>query len=263
MDYMVSARAHAQTVRKTADTLDVPLPAQYLKQIEQAQAFADTAAQIGASAEELNAAVLTALERGEDYHTDEIQRMLLDRMLASQNVDATARDRSNHRLATALADHADGILEDWARALDPHSAALTAAAEAVPDLNLDNGGDAVAHGGDVLTHWANAQTDVKAWTAAFDGFGALSAVAGISYSQQTMPLIYTPADAIKLAPAYETAREEHTTDLNAWTLARHRIPLRLATIGEFMERVARYEAQRQAAQLEYAKQRERHGFDGR
>lgn len=131
-------------VTKAADTLGVPLPAGYVEQAAQAQAFADAAAQIGASAGDLNAAVLDAIEQGRDYHSDKtIQRLALDRQLAG-GIDEAARSRVDQLLATALADWADDILEGWADALTPHAAALVAAAQA--KLNLDAADAAIAKG---------------------------------------------------------------------------------------------------------------------
>ena len=45
MDYRISARTHAKAIENAADTLGVPLPASYVEQVAQAQAFAD--AEIG------------------------------------------------------------------------------------------------------------------------------------------------------------------------------------------------------------------------
>lgn len=245
MDHLISARTRAQAVDKAAETLSVPLPAAYREQVAQADAFADAAAQIAVTTDDLHAAVFDAIEAGGNYRTDKtVQRLTLDHQLTAQNIGSSARKRADQLLAAALSDHADDILEGWASALEPHSAALEAAAEAIPSLNLRDGHDAATHGGDVLRHWASARTAVDAWTTAERGFYALAAVAGISY-RGTGTLALTPARKAELEPAFETARDART-DIDAWILARCGLPLRLATLGDFMTRAAQFNADHEA-----------------
>jgi hypothetical protein len=157
MQHLISARTHAQAVERAADVLACPLPTPYVEQVAEAQAFADAAAQVGASAEDLNSAVLDAIEQGRDYHSDKtVQRLMLDRLLTSQSIGERARTRVDQLLATALADHADSILAGWADALDTHTAALAVAAEA--GLNLKNSDVVVAKGGNVMHQLHDAQT---------------------------------------------------------------------------------------------------------
>lgn len=241
MQHLISARTHAQNVAKAADVLGVPLPAAYAKQVDQAQAFSDAANRIGVTTGDLHGAVFAAIEAGRDYHDDpDVTRLLLDRVLSTQNVGESARRRGDELLAAALADHGDDILEGWADALDEHSDALSAAAEVVPGPDLADGRAAGVKGGEVLRHWATARSALEAWQAAERGWFALATVAGIRYSGHG-PLIFTSARKADLEPAYQLARNERT-DVDAWLLARRGIPLRLATIGEFMSRVAQYHA---------------------
>lgn len=108
-----------------------------------------------------------------------------------------ARNRTGQLLAAAFADHGDDILTGWVEALEPAAAALVAAAEAQPSLDLRNGHDAATHGGEALRHWASARTALDAWTAAERGFYALAAVAGIQYTGHG-PLALTPARKAEL-----------------------------------------------------------------
>ncbi|OCB19272.1 aldehyde dehydrogenase [Mycobacterium malmoense] len=260
MQHLVSARTHADAVAKAADTLGVDLPAPYRQQIAQAQAFNDAANQIGATTGDLHGAVFSVIENGRDYHDDpNVARLLLDRVLSTQNVGESARCRGDELLAAALADHGDDILAGWADALDEHSDALAAAAEAVPGLNLADGRAAGVKGGEVLRHWATARSALEAWQAAERGWFALATVASIRYSGHG-PLILTPARKGDLEPAYQLARNERT-DVDAWVLARCGIPLRLATIAEFMSRVAQYNADRQAEDRAREQRRVEAGFN--
>jgi len=253
----ISARSYALIVTKAADVLGVPLPAGYLEHVNQADALAaDVSAIAKVSGDQLTIAAISALEAGRDHHTDDtVQRLLLDRVLASQGIEHTARARANEQLRSTLADCADGILETWADVLDQHAVHLVAAAEA--GLKLEKADAAVAKGGEVMHQMHRAQAAVTAWTAAANGFGALAAVAGVSYSGHTAPLILTPARKAELTPAYELAREART-DVDAWVLARCGIPLELATLGDFMARAATFNADREAedrAEAEARKQR--------
>ena len=82
--HAISARTRAQTVTNTAATLGVPLPADYLAQVDEAEAFVEAAKQTVCTAEKLHAAVLDAIEEGRDYWSDpKIQRMALDTQLTS------------------------------------------------------------------------------------------------------------------------------------------------------------------------------------
>lgn len=241
MQHLISARTHAQNVAKAADVLAYPLPAKYREQIGQAQEFSDAANRIGVTTGDLHGAVFAAIENGRDYHDDpDVTRLLLDRILSTQNIGESARRHGDDLLATALADHGDDILAGWADALEPHTSALVGAAEAVPSLDLLRGHDAATRGGDTLRHWAAARTALDAWTAAQRGFYALATVAGVNYTRRGI-LALTPARKADLEPAIDRARKERT-DVDAWVLARRGIPLRLATIAEFMSRSAQYSA---------------------
>lgn len=257
MQHLISARTHAQNVAKAADVLGVPLPAAYAKQVDQAQAFNDAANRIGVTTGDLHGAVFAAIENGRDYHDEpDVTRLLLDRVLSTQNIGESARRHGDELLAAALADHSDDILEGWADALTEHSTALVAAAEAVPALDLADGRAAGAKGGDTLRHWAAARTALEAWQAAERGFYALATVSGINYTGRGA-LIFTPARKADLEPVYRKER----TDVDAWTLARRGIPLRLATLGDFMSRSAQYSADKAAEAHAREQRRVEAGFN--
>jgi hypothetical protein len=240
----ISARTRAQTVTNTAATLGVPLPAAYLEQIDDAEAFTEAAKQTVCKPEDLHRAVLDAIEDGRDYWSDpKIQRMALDTQLTSLNILAAARSRSENLISAALKGHADDILDGWSDALDEHSTNLVAAAKA--GLNLKDATGAVARGGAIMTHLHNAQIAVKAWAAAEHGFHTLAAVAGVSMNVDGTVAL-TPARLTELATAYEMARDERTRGLDVWILTRCGIPLRLATLEEFTRRAAQLRADTEA-----------------
>jgi hypothetical protein len=254
----ISARAHARAVSKTADTLGVPLPAGYLEQVAEVDAFEAAATKITVTTDQLLAAVLDAIEAGrENWPADKsIQQLAIRHQLTMQNIDISARQRADQMLAATLADWADELLTSWAGALDRHAQALVTAAEA--GLNLQDTDAAIARGGEGMNQLHAAQVAVQSWAAATHAFNTLALVSGISLGGQSGVCALTPARLADLAPAYELARSERTDDLDAWLLTRCRIPLRLATLRQFMSRAAQFEADRQAearARQEHRKER--------
>ncbi|ULE32580.1 aldehyde dehydrogenase [Mycobacterium sp. IDR2000157661] len=249
MQHLITAQTHARTVAQTAETLGAPLPAAYLDALDRADALAGAVSPIAkASAGQLTNAAISALEQGRDPHTDKaVQRLLTSRVLASSGIEQAARTHVNQLLAAALCDHADEVLTGWADALEPYAADLYAAAEAVPHLNVTDTDRAIKTGGETMHHLHKVQAAVVAWEAATHGFNMLGMVAGIRSGPRTAPLILTPASHDDLEPAYEL---KPAGDLDVWELAKFGLPLRLATLGEYMERVAQFQADRAAAQRE-------------
>ena len=73
---------------------------------------------------------------------------------------------------------------------------------------------------------------------ATDGFRGLASAARITVDKRS-PHILTSADIATIGQAEATAMREGK-QVDAWILARHAVPLRLATLGEYMERVASF-----------------------
>lgn len=258
----LSARSYATTVARSAEKLNVELPVEYLDELAHAEEVAAVVSSISATgASELHDAVIDAVSAGRDYRTDKnVARILVARQIAASNIEHTARTRADNELRATLVEFADVILTRWADALEPQTAALTAAAEAFPDLDLNNADAAVASGGDVMHHAHAVQVAGRAWTAAVEGFGALSAVARVDRSGH-QALIYTPARAAEFALAVEAAHTNRT-DLTAQILARHGVPLRLATLTDYRERAATFKADRQAEERHRAEAREQRVASG-
>ncbi|RDH75503.1 aldehyde dehydrogenase [Mycolicibacterium moriokaense] len=246
----LTARFYASQVRKTAETLGVPLPAALVEQLDHADRLAHTAETMLGGAGDLNAAVLDAIEAGRDFHTDKaVQRLALERMLANQGhgIADAARKRSIQQKRAALVEHADAVLDQWDVALEPHAAALTAAIAALPVDHLDNVQGVITRGTDAVQHWSNAQQSIAMCSAASQGFTAFADAARIDYSEHRTQIL-TDADASTLEPAHQTARVEGSRHVDAWILARHGIPLSLATLTEFRTRIAIFDTQRQTAE---------------
>ncbi|MGA5466580.1 hypothetical protein [Mycobacterium sp. NPDC050041] len=246
-------RVNSSLVTRTANTLQVPLPAEFADQLDAAKRLVETAEAIPGP--NLTATVLTALAEGRDYHADKhIQGMLLDAILVRQfNIGAVAREHADISIGEALVEYADTILTEWGDALEPHAQALAAAAAALP-ASLDDTQNIINRGAEAMHHWAAAQEAIRLWRAGTEGFMALAMTANLSSATKRNPLVVTAADVTALGEAEATAMREGRP-VDVWILARHQIPLRLATLGDYMERKAAHEQQRQAAAARYEQER--------
>lgn len=252
---IIAIRAQLLLVKRAASALDVPLPADFSQRVDAADRITQAAQKIS-NPDALNSTVLNALAEGRDYRTaPDVVHMLLDAYLVNQaSIAETARARWESDVQAALVDHADEILTGWTQALDPHGRALLAAAEALPTPDLDDTRTIAEAGRKVLDHWANAQHAVKMWRQGVDGFMALAQANRITADRHN-PAIITAADLQTLAPAVATSLRE-SAPLDVWTVARHGIPLRLATLGDYMERSASHDQQRRAIELAAAQRRD-------
>ncbi|MGQ9407983.1 hypothetical protein [Mycolicibacterium gilvum] len=261
----ITLRSTLLVVTKTAETLGVPLPAGYTAELDRARVIVAGAARIGATTTaQLNAAVLDAIEAGSDVHTDPaVQRMILDRQLAASGLEIEADQRRKQVSHAAVVTYADDILAGWADALAPHSAALAAAAKALPSPDLSST-EVQTLDVEGMKHLSAAQIAVKLWAAAIQGFGVLVQTAGPRFNNHARPLSITPdIGLLEFAEVRDDARERG--EITPWLLAQHGIPLELATISEFAQRIANYERQRQEAaqaveQAEQASHRRTAGF---
>lgn len=245
----ITPRFYVTQIRNAAHTIGVPLPPTLTKQLEQADALVHAAETMLGTSGDLNSAILDAIEAGRDYHNDPaVQRTALDRMIAnfqSHGVTEAAHARAMQRRRDALTEHADDILQAWADAVEPHSAALAAAAAGLPTHDLADTATIIAAGLDAVQHWNDAQHAIKAWDAAASGFAAFAAAARVNTDNQRH-LLFTDADTATVRPALTTARQA-----DAWTLARHGIPLDLATLNTFTARVAAHQDEDQDVGVVY------------
>lgn len=246
----ITLRSTLTVVTKTAETLGVPLPAAYIAELDRARAIVAGADRFReTSASQLNSAVLDAIEAGRDVHTDKtVQRMMFDRNLTAGGIEMDADQRRKEISHAALLDYADDILASWAEFLKPHAEALANAAEALPGHNLANTDQVATLTVEGMKHLSNAQIAVKLWAAAERGFIALVQTAGRRFSSHTRPLSITPDIGILEFASIRDEAARDRTEVTPWLLAQHGIPVELATITGFAERVANYERQRHAAQ---------------
>lgn len=245
----ITPRFYVTQIRKSSDTIGVPLPPALVERLDNADKLVHAADTMLGSSGDLNSAILDALEAGRDYHDDPaVQRNALDRMVAnfqSHGIIDAAHARAMDRRRAALAEYADDVLDDWADAVERHSAALAAAVTGLPTHDLVDTATIIASGLDAVQHWNDAQHAIKVWDAAASGFLAFAAAARVD-TENHRHLLFTDADAATLRPALTTARQP-----DAWTLARHGVPLDLATLRTFAVRVAAHQGDDQDADVVY------------
>lgn len=248
---MRATRAQLSIIRRAANTIGVELPAEITGKLDRAEALVAAAEGIAAPGD-LAGAVLEALADGRDYHKEAgIQRLVLDHVLVTMNIGATARGRADIAISEAVVEYADDILSGWAEALEPHSAALASAAEQLPTGDLDDTDSILRGGAEAMRHWAAAQDALKKWAAATEGFGMLAMASSITVNDKLLVMAQPDGDGLERARVAAQRDGSHPT---AWTLARHGVPLSLATLGDYMERSAEREQQRQAAAKRYEKE---------
>lgn len=258
----ITLRSSLMVVTKTAETLGVSLPSGYTAELAKARNVVAGAQRFReVSAGQLNSAVLDAIEASRDVHTDEtVQRMMFDRNLTVGGIDIAADQRGKEISHAALVDYADDILTSWAEFLAPHAEALAAAAEALPSHDLADAEQVATLTVQGMQHLSNAQIAVKLWAAAIQGFGVLVQTAGPRFNDHTRPLSITPDIGIPEFAAIRDEAARKRTTITPWLLAQHGIPVELATITGFAERIASYERQRETAQAELAERRRVAGF---
>jgi hypothetical protein len=192
---------------------------------------------IRASRSTLLNAALDAIIAGRDYHTDKtVMRALLDFTLADQNIGNAARERADTDIARTLVEASDEILTDMAAALQPHSAALTAAAAAGLPADLDDVAAIKQAGNQAMACWAGAQDAVRVWTAAVKGFQQMAAAARITVPDKRLIL---------------TADDPADLPNDPWLLCRSGVALGLPTsLAEYVDRVAAQQRRAAASECE-------------
>lgn len=249
---MSASRSQLLIIRRTANTLEVPLPAEITGPLDAANALAAATEAIPKPGQ-LTDLVLTALSEGRDYHADKkIQAALLDHVVHQLNLPATARARADDTLGASIVEHADTILTGWAKALQPHADALAAAAEHLPTHDLGDAQTIAAHGAEVMKIWGAAHEAVKKWQAATEGFGQLTMATRLSRPDPF--LVLAAPDTAAFERAWTTVKSQGTR-VDAWALAQHGVPLSLPTLSGYMERVAERQARVAEAQKREAARR--------
>ncbi len=247
---MIMSRGQTLVVQQTSALLGVKLPKRFSDDVAAASAVLNAAEEIGDSSAALNAAVLDAIAKGADYRTDPaVTGLLLDAALVRvTGIGEAARARADQTIANALVAHADPSCPLGAT---PSSHTLKHSpqqSDTRMPTNIDDGAAVKAAGDRAMLLSGPTQAAVKCWASAVGGFVALAHTARITANKGNAAIL-TDVGFDVLEPVEVEARSTGTR-IDAWLLARHGVPLSLARIGTYMERVAVHEQQRQAAALQ-------------
>lgn len=241
MSYTSSGNASFALVQRTAGRLEIPLPAPLVEVVASARALVEVAAISGDTADTLKHSVIGCMKKGRDYHTDPVVAgHLLDYVLVQVDIGRSARDDAAHMISEALNTHADTILADWSKYLEPDADSLVAAAELVPTDDLNDGPAITKAGPKAVIAWSEALVARERFAYATEGFGALLLAAGVD-GDRAHTLI---ADGDASAARIVTTRAKNSEAMrDAWHVARCGFRPVLPTISGYVERLGQAAAQ--------------------
>lgn len=236
MAYDATTRAHLVQVQRAAERLEIPLPATLVEAVASARALVEKA-QIGAgSVDALKHSVLSCIKEGRDYHADPvITGRLLDHTLAQLDLGRAARDEEVHLVGDALNAHADTILAQWSKSLEPFADSLEAAADVIPTDDLNDGPTITKAGPKAVIAWSEALVARERFGYATEGLGALLQAAGIGGDRAHTLIPNGDASAAHIVTTRANGRREALRD--AWHVARCGFRPVLPTITGYVERL--------------------------
>lgn len=260
---IVTASAHARHLQSVAKKLDCDLPAPFLAALDTARQLIDTTDKLGGESGAINARAVTLLLDGKNPVVDpELQRLITARALAEGGIRYAGAERAADLITDAINTHADTILAAWSAELAEDYAALDRAGDKLSaTTNLDTAEPLAMKRAGHLAVWSEALTAADRVRIAAEGFQAIAAALHLQYQPEHQPLALTAAPLGDVEAAQRLAASEGR-DPDAWTLARVGAPLALATVAEFMERIAVLTAARQARHKAREDAQQHAGFDG-
>ncbi|CPV67487.1 hypothetical protein [Mycobacteroides abscessus] len=238
--YSPSGNASMTTVQRNADRLEIPLPEPLVEAVASAHALVEKAGLGSQTADTLKHSVLGCMKKGRDYHTDPVVAgHLLDYVLMEVNLGHTAREDAAYTISEALNTHADTILADWSKSLEPDADALVSAAELIPTDDLNDGPTITKAGPQAVIAWSEALVARDRFRYAIEGFGALQSAVGVD-GDRAHTLLADGAAAARIV----TTRAKSRSDLrDAWHVARCGFRPVLPTISGYLERLGQAAAE--------------------
>ena len=230
--------ALASNVKNTADKLGVPLPPAFVAAVEQARALPPGAEQLNGSGPELHAAALAALAAGNDPADDKtVQRLAIHHALSQSGLRAAAEELAGDRIAEALRQHADEIIDGWSKSVQSDLDTLTNAAKVLNLDDLDHASPVLLKRAGTLNTWAEATSAAERVDAALAGLRAIFTALHVPHSFAVNALMLAPDANLSTVSAVASANRQ---TLKSWQVARIvGGPLRLSTVSEFVAGVAR------------------------
>ena len=241
---IVSSVALAANIDSTATRLGVPLPPAYVTAVAEARALPRDVDFSGATAA-LNAVAIQAMREGREVGADpQVQKLAAEVVLAAAGIRAAATSWAGDHITELVNTHANDIVAGWAQAIRGDLDTLEAAGAKLdmPDLNIP---DTVAlRRAGLLDLWAQASTSSERADAAIAGLRSILRCVHIGFDGPTGNALLIAPDADISTLTAIGARAGRGT-LTSWSAARCGAPLRLPTVTEYTQAVARVSAERQ------------------
>lgn len=232
--YSATTRSYLAQVQRAAERLEIPLPEPLVEAVASARALVEKA-QIGEATNALVQSVIGCMKKGRDYHTDPlVTGHLLDHALVQIGLERAARDEELHIVGDALNAHADTILADWSKHLEPYADSLIGAAELIPTDDLNDGPTITKAGPQAVIAWSEALVARERFNYATEGFGALLQAAGIDGDRAHTLIANGDASAAHIVTTRANRREALR---DAWHVARCGFRPMLPTITGYVERL--------------------------
>jgi hypothetical protein len=230
-------------ITSSAKALGVDLPTALNDRFVEATELLGSARKLGSERThfELLDAVVDELRSGNDpLGSAEVQRLALAQALASVGVAGAVQNLTDQLIAQALTDNADSILSAWSKALTPHAANLTAAADKLTD-NLHDLPSIQRH----PVAYSQAVDALHRFDEALQGALQLASMAHVRVNEHALFFI---ADTARLPELKRAAALRSENRPSPWLAARHGITVKfVSSLGELMERSAQYRQQRAEA----------------
>lgn len=230
----ITAAAYASTIATTTAKLGAMLPPALDAALAAARALRTSTAALEGSAHTVTAGIITALRTGADWRTDPaITAALFDRVAADCGIRVAGAAAELEDTRAAISAHADTLISAWNTALAPDVAALTEAAEKLPNTLHDLAAGDVARlsRSGLVNAWASARSAVERFTTARDGVAMVLMACGATRNRAH--------DALLIAETLPPGLADTPTP-DAWTLARAGAALSCATPEQFRDRVRRH-----------------------
>ncbi|RIU38677.1 hypothetical protein [Mycobacteroides abscessus] len=238
--YSPSGNASMAIVQRNADRLEIPLPEPLVEAVASAHALVEKAGLGSQTADTLKHSVIACIKTGRDYHSDPVVAgHLLDYVLAEVDLARSARDDAAYTISEALNTHADTILAEWSKSLEPEADSLVTAAELIPTDDLNDGPTITKAGPQAVIAWSEALVARDRFRYAVEGFNALRRGAVVE-GDRVHTLLTDGAAAARIVTSRANRREDLS---DAWHVARCGFRPVLPTISGYLERLGQAAAE--------------------
>lgn len=240
-----TVRAELGVITQSVNELGVPLPKAVLDAQTQGEMFVAQAI-AATSHSTLVESALDAIEADKDPATDKVvQRALLAQALSAAGFANQARERADLRVAQALKDNADALLQAWSEGLSVHAQTLAEGA-ARADLPADLHETGTVTTPEAMTRLVEVTQASRLYDVAFHAVAALIRLTGGGAPDRTFVLAEPDYEVIVDVRSHVGAKP------SAWDLARAGLPIALITsLSEYTERAEEYARQAAQAQADY------------